>query len=154
MEVHLNFDYCEEDLKEFPLRELALFALAEEGLPQDSEVSITFVDNEAMAELNKDYRQKIGETDVLSFECDGVDGDWDKVSGIEGAMYEIGDVVIAPDVAKDQMVEYGVSFEQEISLLMVHGLLHLCGYDHVDDEDALHMEKREGEILESWANRR
>ena len=67
-----------------------------------------------------------------------------------GDVYELGDVVIAPDVAERQTHEFGTTFEQEISLLFVHGLLHLCGYDHIVEEDAKVMEALEDEILAAW----
>ncbi len=63
-------------------------------------------------------------------------------------------MVIAADVAEAQTHEYGTSFEEEISLLLVHGLLHLCGYDHIEDDDAVVMEGREKELLRAWAERR
>ena len=92
-------------------------------------------------------------TDVLSFECDGVDDDLSAMTLAEDPVYELGDVVIAPDVASRQTREFGTTFEEEISLLLVHGLLHLCGYDHIEDDEAEVMEKREAEILEAWSKR-
>ena len=68
-------------------------------------------------------------------------------------LYELGDIIIAPDVAAAQADEYGNSFEQEISLLLVHGLLHLCGYDHITDDEAEVMEGREKELLTAWSER-
>ena len=59
----------------------------------------------------------------------------------------------APDVAARQSTEFGNSFEQEVSLLIVHGLLHLCGYDHIVDEEAEVMEARERELLTAWTER-
>ena len=67
--------------------------------------------------------------------------------------YELGDIIIAPDVAARQSTEFGNSFEQEVSLLIVHGLLHLCGYDHIVDEEAEVMEARERELLTAWTER-
>ena len=64
-----------------------------------------------------------------------------------GDVYELGDVVIAPDVAERQTHEFGTTLEQEISLLFVHGLLHLCGYDHIVEEDAKVMEALEDEVF-------
>ena len=68
----------------------------------------------------------------------------------EGELFELGDVIIAPDVAEAQTAVFSTTFEQEISLLLVHGLLHLCGYDHIEDEDALEMQARERDILGAW----
>lgn len=69
-------------------------------------------------------------------------------------MLTLGDVIIAPDVAIRQTAEFGTTFEEEISLLLVHGLLHLCGYDHIEDDEAERMESLESEILEAWTERR
>ena len=153
MDIQINYDYRKEDLEKLPLEELTRFVLAREGKPFNTEVSVSFVTDEAIAELNEKYRGKTGPTDVLSFECDGVDDDLSAMTLAEDPIFELGDVVIAPDVASRQTREFGTTFEEEISLLLVHGLLHLCGYDHVEDDEAEVMEKREAEILEAWSKR-
>ncbi len=150
MDIQINYDYRKEDLEKLPLHELTQFVLAREDKPFNTEVSISFVTDEAIAELNERYRHKEVPTDVLSFECDGVDDDLSAMTLAEDPVYELGDVVIAPDVASRQTREFGTTFEEEISLLLVHGLLHLCGYDHIEDDEAEVMEKREAEILEAW----
>ena len=152
MEIMINYEYREQDLRELPFEELARFALEFEGRADDTEVSITFVDDDEIAALNEEYRGKIGPTDVLSFECDGVDDDMPVFEGGDAA-FELGDIVIAPDVAERQTQEFGTTFEGEISLLLVHGLLHLCGYDHIEDDEAEVMEAREKEILTAWAQK-
>ncbi len=93
-------------------------------------------------------------TDVLSFECDNIDDDITAADGPSCPVYELGDIIVAPDVAARQSTEFGNSFEQEVSLLIVHGLLHLCGYDHIVDEEAEVMEARERELLTAWARAR
>ena len=153
MDIQINYDYRKEDLEKLPLEELTRFVLAREDKPFNTEVSVSFVTDEAIAELNEKYRGKTGPTDVLSFECDGVDDDVSAMTLAEDPIFELGDVVIAPDVASRQTREFGTTFEEEISLLLVHGLLHLCGYDHVEDDEAEVMEKREAEILEAWSQR-
>ena len=153
MDIQIRYDYRKEDLEKLPLHELAQFVLAREEKPFNTEVSISFVTDEAIAELNEKYRGKQGPTDVLSFECDGVDDDLSAMTLAQDPIFELGDVVIAPDVAARQTREFGTSFEEEISLLLVHGLLHLCGYDHMEDNEAEAMEKRESDILEDWAKR-
>lgn len=95
----------------------------------------------------------MGPTDVLSFECDNIADDMTAADGPACPIYELGDIIIAPDVAARQAEEYGNSFEQEISLLLVHGLLHLCGYDHIQDDEAEVMEGREKELLTAWSER-
>ncbi|WP_304424831.1 rRNA maturation RNase YbeY, partial [uncultured Adlercreutzia sp.] len=94
-----------------------------------------------------------GPTDVLSFECDNIADDITAADGPACPLYELGDVIIAPDVAEAQSQEYGNSLEQEVSLLLVHGLLHLCGYDHIEDDEAEIMEAREAELLREWSER-
>ena len=153
MDIQINYDYPKDELEKLPLHELAQFVLAREDKPFNTEVSVSFVTDEAIAALNEKYRHKEGPTDVLSFECDGVDDDLSAMTLAEDPVYELGDVIIAPDVAARQTREFGTSFEEEISLLLVHGLLHLCGYDHIADDEAEVMEKREAEILEAWSKR-
>ena len=91
-------------------------------------------------------------TDVLSFECDNVPFDDEDVDDVEE--YELGDVIIATDVALAQTEEFGTTFEEEVSLLTVHGLLHLCGYDHIEDEEAEIMEALEQSLLTAWDEQR
>lgn len=153
MDIQISYDYREDDLRALPLEELTRFALASEDCPFNTEVSITFVDDEEMAQLNGQYRGKEGPTDVLSFECDGLDDDFFAEAPDQERVYELGDVIIAPDVAERQTHEFGTTFEGEISLLLVHGLLHLCGYDHIEDDEAEVMEAREAEILAAWNER-
>ncbi|MGI6106026.1 MAG: rRNA maturation RNase YbeY [Raoultibacter sp.] len=152
MEIQINFTYGDESLLRFPLEELARFVLEWEARPKNTEVSISFVSDSEIAELNERYRQVVGPTDVLSFVCDEEDEELYALDD-DAAMIVLGDVVIAPDVALRQTQEYGTSFEEEINLLLVHGLLHLCGYDHIEDDEAEHMEALEEEILASWADR-
>lgn len=153
MEIQISYDYRQDDLRQLPLEDLTRFVLASEECPFNTEVSITFVDDEEMTRLNGQYRGKEGPTDVLSFECDGLDDDMWASTLDEERVYELGDVIIAPDVAERQTHEFGTTFEGEISLLLVHGLLHLCGYDHIEDGEAEVMEAREAEILSAWGER-
>ena len=152
MDIDISYAYREEDLHALPVEELVAFALRFEGRAEETEVSISFVDDDAIAELNERYRGKAGPTDVLSFECDGVDDGFDGAP--TGTPFELGDIVIAPDVAERQTREFGTSFEEEVSLLLVHGTLHLCGYDHVEDAEASVMEAREDAILAAWRESR
>lgn len=132
------------DLQAF--ERLAEFVLDREDAPQAVELSIAVVDLAEMTELNERYRDKTGPTDVLSFPCD----DPCAVVGPDEPV-AIGDVVIAPDVAEKQAAEYGHTVEEELNLLLVHGVLHLLGYDHEDDEEAAAMQARERALLEAWS---
>ena len=151
MDIAVNYDYREDDMRSLlDIEALAQLVIAREGKPDDTEVSINFVTDEAIHELNREYRGVDRPTDVLSFECDGYEGE-DDLAPVEGMAFELGDIVIAPDVAEAQAPEYGLSFADEVSLLVTHGLLHLCGYDHMEDDEAEEMEARERELLgEFW----
>ena len=149
MEIQVNYSYREDDMRALlDIERLARFVIEHEGMPETTEVSISFVTDEAIHELNREWRDVDRPTDVLSFECDGFDDD---MPVMEGEAFELGDIVIAPDVAEAQAPEYGLSFAHEMSLLITHGLLHLCGYDHMEEDEALEMEARERELLsEFW----
>ena len=125
---------------------LAGFVLEREEAPDAIELSIAVVALDEMAELNLRFRGKEGPTDVLSFGCD----DPCAVVGPDEPV-TLGDVVIAPEVAESQAVEYGHTVEEELNLLLVHGVLHLLGYDHDSDEDAAAMQARERVLLQAWA---
>lgn len=90
-------------------------------------VTVAFVSDRAMRELNRMWRRKSGTTDVLSFPA-GQD-EFEKSEGVT-----LGDVVISVEQAARQAGEHGLEFEEEMSQLILHGLLHLCGYDHETDE--------------------
>ena len=149
MDIAINYEYREDDVKSlFDIEALARLVIEKENNPESTEVSISFVTDESIHELNREWRGVDRPTDVLSFECDGYDDDMPQ---LEGEAFELGDIVIAPDVAEAQAPAYGLSFADEVSLLVTHGLLHLCGYDHMQDDEAEVMEARERELLsEFW----
>lgn len=127
------------------IEKLALFALEHMEVPDACEVSISLVSAEEIHELNRTYRGIDRPTDVLSFECDSPWGEYAPDEPIE-----IGDVVIAPDVVDEQREQFGTTFEQEASLMLVHSVLHLLGYDHMEDAEAEVMEAKEKEILDAY----
>ena len=90
-------------------------------------VTVAFVSDKAMRELNRMWRKKSGTTDVLSFPAGQ-----DEFEKLEGAT--LGDVVISVEQAARQARENGLEFEEEVAQLILHGLLHLCGYDHETDD--------------------
>lgn len=150
MDILVDAAYRAQDIEPLPLVELAQFVLEKVGKPDNTEVSISFVDDEEIARLNEQYRGKEGPTDVLSFECDNDPMPEEAFDLGEEPVYELGDIVIAVDVAERQTAVYGTSFEKEITILTIHGLLHLCGYDHVTDELAAIMEPLEDDLLAQW----
>lgn len=153
MNVIFNHDHRPEATEALPLEELALLVLAHEEMPENTEVSVTFVDDEEIARLNEEYRGKEGPTDVLSFECDGLDDEMGLTEGDEAEVFELGDIVIAVDVVERQAEGYGNTFVEEVELMLVHGLLHLCGYDHIEDDEAEEMEALQASLLASWRSR-
>jgi probable rRNA maturation factor len=98
-----------------------------------------------MAHLNKQYRGIDGPTDVLSFGCD------DPCAASGDEPLTLGDVVISPEVAAQQAAELGHTVEEELDMLLVHGILHLLGYDHESDDEAAVMQARERALIEAYA---
>ena len=141
---------------------LARQVLEAEGVRGEAELSMLFVDEPAMADLNKRFMGKDGPTDVLAFPIDEdpVEGGRSPDSGGTGPGYMpaepadlptlLGDVVICPSVAERNAPEHAGTYDDELALLIVHGILHLMGMDHVDDEEAEEMERRERELLERF----
>lgn len=129
------------------LTELLQLASEMEEIEEDAEVSVTFVNNEEIHRLNKEYRQKDQPTDVLSFALEeGEDGAVD-----DGVIPRIlGDIIVSVDKVLEQAKAYHHSFERELGFLTVHGFLHLLGYDHMNDEDEKIMFRRQEEILHEF----
>ncbi len=116
---------------------------AEQIDTERSEISVTFVSLEEIHELTREYRQVDSPTDVLSFpQFD----DLDELP--EEGEIMLGDVVICSDRAKEQAEEFGHSFEREIIYLFVHSVLHLLGYDHMEEDEKRIMRRREEEVME------
>jgi probable rRNA maturation factor len=130
------------------LHSLAELILREEGYPEDAEVTLLFVDESEMASYNERFLERHGATDVLAFPVEelipGVTPDHDP----HGPPLMLGDVVIAPAYVRRQAVEHAVTYEDEMALMVTHGILHLLGYDHIDDDEAERMEARERVLLE------
>lgn len=126
------------------LERAAVLCTEKEGLyPENIEVSLTFVDKEEIHRLNMMYRQVDNPTDVLSFP---LIEDFNEVD-IESEELMLGDVVICIEKVKEQAAEYGHTEERETVYLFVHSILHLLGYDHMEDEDKKEMRAREEEIM-------
>jgi probable rRNA maturation factor len=141
---------------------LARDVLNAEGVRGDAELSMLFVDETSMADLNERFLGKRGPTDVLAFPIDEevVESGRSPDSGGPGPGYLptepselptlLGDLVICPLVAARNAPEHAGTYDDEIALLIVHGILHLMGNDHVDEEEAEAMEQRERELLEKF----
>jgi probable rRNA maturation factor len=159
--------FVADEQSEFPVDHLRWVALAEnvlaaEGVRGEAELSVLFVGPAAMADLNQRFHAKDGPTDVLAFPIDDepTAGGRNPDSGGTGPGYTppepselpvlLGDVVICPGVAAANAKDHGVAYEDEVALLIVHGILHLTGMDHDLDEEAEAMEARERELLEKF----
>ena len=119
--------------------------LLQENFEGSAEISITFVDDEAIRKLNKEHRNLDKSTDVLSFPL-GENGEYD-INHDTGAKM-LGDIVISMQHAVAQANEYGHPLQREIAFLTVHSLLHLLGYDHEDGGlEAVHMREKEESVL-------
>ena len=116
-----------------------------EALSPQTEVDITLVDDAAIHELNRTYRGIDRPTDVLSFALD--EGEEEPEVDDDEIEHLLGDVIISAPTAVRQGEEYGHGLEREMTYLAVHGMLHLLGYDHMEEKDKLIMRKREEEVL-------
>ena len=140
---------------------LAEHVLKGERAPDDVEMAVVFVDSTTIADLNQQYLDGTGPTDVLAFPLEEeipVGRYPDEGGRGPGAASDppeppmaIGDVVVCPEVALRQAEERSISLDDELALLVVHGTLHLFGYDHAEPDDAARMQRRERDLLASFA---
>ena len=150
-----KIEVTEELVKE--LEHTIEFALKEEEVNIPYEISLLFVDNDEIREINNETRNIDKETDVLSFPM--LDYPKDKVfkdvyknyefdeTYMDGEELVLGDIVLSLEKALEQSKEYNHSFKREASYLVVHSVLHLLGYDHMEEDEKKVMRKREEEIL-------
>lgn len=145
-----RFDFDDKDIAERVIDE----ALTQEGFTHDCEVSVTLTDEEGIAALNKEFRGIEGSTDVLSFPM----LEWE---GTAPADYDIaeedcnpdtndvmlGDIVISIPRTKAQAAAYGHSERREYAFLIAHSMLHLLGYDHMQEDERAVMEQKQEKIL-------
>jgi len=124
------------------LRRVAAEVLRQEGVEEGTEMSLIITSDEAIQELNLRFRGVDAPTDVLAF---GMGDEGGFVTAPESFPY-LGDVVISYERAIAQAEEWGHSIAEELKLLIVHGILHLLGYDHEEEADAQKMREREAQI--------
>ncbi|SER80610.1 rRNA maturation RNase YbeY [Salisediminibacterium halotolerans] len=122
------------------------YAMASEAVTYGTEVSVTFVRDEEIHELNQMYRDKDRPTDVLSFALN--EGEADPLA--DGVPDLLGDIVISVDTAKRQAEEYGHTEDREYCFLAVHGFFHLIGYDHASTEEEEEMLTKQEDVLQSY----
>ena len=142
----LNESGLEVDVRR--LSQLARFVMEQMRVHPQAELCIKAVDEDTIAELNGQWMEKEGPTDVLAFPMDELRPGKVNEEPEEGVL---GDLVLSPAVAERQGVEAGHGREAEIDLLTVHGILHLLGYDHAEPEEHAEMFGLQARLLAEWA---
>lgn len=132
---------CEVDVERWS--ELARQSLVHEGVAGVAELSLSFVSADRMAELHHDHLGGEGPTDVLAFPLDADD---DELAPVR----LLGDVVVCPEVAAQQADAQGAAVDDEIALLVVHGVLHVLGHDHAEPDETELMRAREHDLLDRF----
>ena len=151
-ETQTEFDF---DIKQvFDL--VAEEVLDSENCPYEAQVNLLVTDNEGIREYNRQYRNMDSSTDVLSFPMlpFELEADFGLVEGHEADYFDpetgellLGDIIISADKVTEQAEKYGHSAKREFAFLAAHSLLHLCGYDHMETEEAQVMERKQEEVL-------
>ena len=152
-EAEKQLDLPYEDI----IRDVVNESLDYEKCPYEAEVNVILTDNQAIQEINREHRQIDSPTDVLSFpmvdyeapsDFDHVEDAVEDYFNPETGELMLGDIVISVDKVEEQAEKYGHSQTRELAFLVAHSMLHLCGYDHMEEEERLLMEARQNEILE------
>jgi len=153
--IYDETDKITEDMADW-IEDLLNVAAKKLSVENNAEVSIAVVSNEKIREINREYRDKDKVTDVISFAIEDDEDDLLKEFDMEGITIprDLGDIFISYDKAVEQAEEYGHSVERELGFLMVHGFLHLNGYDHMTDEDEKRMFALQEEILKEYGLKR
>ena len=152
VETELSFDFDYEKVA----RDVIHAVLLNREFPYETEVSLSLVDDETIHEMNRDYREIDRATDVLSFPMHDfpAPGDFSLLEEESDLMNPetgevlLGDIVISVDNVRAQAKEYGHSELREFSFLIAHSMLHLLGYDHMDDDEREEMESLQESILQ------
>lgn len=151
--VDVSFPFDREEL----VRQVAEAVLEAEGCPYECQINVLLTDNVGIREYNRKYRDIDRETDVLSFPNLEFSAPSD-FSGVEEASADccdpdsgeliLGDIILSVDRIRAQAEEYGHSVRREFAFLVAHSMLHLCGYDHMEPEEARIMETKQEAVLE------
>ena len=152
-EVEVKFGFNYQELAE----KIVEFCLDYAEFPYEAEVNLTLTDNAGIHEINKEFRQIDRPTDVLSFPMVEyeIPGNFDLLEEEQEECFHpetgellLGDIVLSYDKIKEQASEYGHSELRELCFLVAHSMLHLFGYDHMEEEERAQMEQMQREILE------
>lgn len=153
-ETEAQFDF---NIKEM-LDKLMEEVLTVENCPYEAQVNMLITDDEGIREYNRQYRKIDASTDVLSFPMISFEreSDFAAVEEQEADCFDpdsgeliLGDIIISAQKVEEQAEKFGHSKKREMAFLITHSLLHLCGYDHMTEEEAKIMEKKQEEILET-----
>lgn len=140
------------------IESLLQFAADYLELPENTEMSITFMDNEGIQVINRDYRGKDAPTDVISFAIEDEGEEETPIFFADEELVdlpnELGDIMISTERAQEQAAEYGHSYEREVGFLALHGFLHINRYDHMTPEDEKVMFGLQKEILNAYGLKR
>ena len=148
MPVELTNESCVV-LMESELQDVVAFGMSQMRVHPDAELAIVLVDEAAMEQLHLQWMGEPGPTDVLSFPMDELRPGRDGETSAEGIL---GDIVLCPTVAASQAEAAGHSVMAELSLLTIHGLLHLLGYDHAEPEEEKEMFGLQADILKKYSD--
>ncbi|MBI4744008.1 MAG: rRNA maturation RNase YbeY [Actinobacteria bacterium] len=152
MEILIDNRQHEVEIDEPLLEKLAKFILVSEKVDDSAELSIVFTDEGEIKELNSRYGGVDKATDVLSF---SMLEDSDKLINPDKEFpLLLGDVVICPAVAEKYAAQSNTPVDKELCLLLVHGVLHLLGYDHQTEAEEIVMKERQSELLDEWSDKK
>ena len=141
--MHIEINNLTDEKVDNSLIESVINATKDRLNIEESMVGIVLIDNERIHEINKQYRNVDRETDVISFAF--LEDETDPIMEIDN----LGEIYISLEKAHSQAIEYGHSFKRELAFLVVHGLLHLLGYDHMTESEEKEMFSLQEEILSS-----
>jgi probable rRNA maturation factor len=156
----INIEYEADKKLEIPyediIKNVVMESLDYEGCPYEAEVNVLITDNETIRQINKEYRKIDKPTDVLSFPMIEyeVPSHFEHLEEMVNDYFNpetgellLGDIVVSVDKVEEQAKNYGHTPKRELAFLIAHSMLHLCGYDHIEDEERLEMERKQSEIL-------
>ncbi len=157
----INIDYDAARKLDLPyeeiVRQVVTDALEYEECPYEAEINVVLTDDEEIHRLNLEYRQIDRPTDVLSFpmveyerpsDFSRVEEEYADCFNPETGELMLGDIILSVDKVVEQAESYGHSCARELAFLVAHSMLHLCGYDHMEDQEREEMEERQRRILE------
>ncbi len=153
-ETKVEFSFSVEEVVEKVMETV----LNMENCPYEATVNVLLTDNEGIQEFNNNYRNINQATDVLSFPnisyeipggFDVIEEEQPDCFDLDSGELVLGDIIVSVDKVKEQAESYGHSQKREFAFLIAHSLFHLCGYDHISEEEAVIMEEKQEKILEN-----